>query len=367
MSSELTSHLFNLGFLSIATASLVFVFLAESSRLDPANISRAIVLRLGPLAIVFLLGSTTFALIGAESHSAAVWAVMVTLGLLMFAVACLFSLGLYFLRFTLALVHLDTLATLLDRWPLWLALLAVPVGTLIGAWAKWGGLTTTSVALTGFCAGYFVALLTQRKYLCYGFSQYEEALSATEWYEKLITFVSEAEELYITAITPGFVLPSEFDPISYPVVGQAKSPVRKALFETYFSSASAGLQIKYLFDQPAALKVMQSYRSFGVYERYRKVSQQLLARVMSTGNIEIRYRELEPGSGFRRASVVSDRGVMFSERGTSQKIRHGELVRNKSLSVGTVSRFMQKEHWADATPLTPQTLDSLWDSALVTP
>lgn len=117
MNSEIASRLFNLCFISLSAASLVFVFVAEGIRRDLAGISRAIVLRLGPVAIVSLLIAAAFALVGSQNPSVAQWAIMVTLGLLLFGVACLFSLGLYFMRVTFTLVHLDTMAMLLTAGP----------------------------------------------------------------------------------------------------------------------------------------------------------------------------------------------------------------------------------------------------------
>lgn len=63
---------------------------------------------------------------------------------------------------------------------------------------KWGELTTISIAIIGFGIGYLISLVTQWKYLRYGFSKYEEVLIPEEWYEKLVIFVSEDRELYIT-------------------------------------------------------------------------------------------------------------------------------------------------------------------------
>lgn len=364
MNTDLASHLFNLGFLSIATASLVFVFLAEGSRQSIAGGSRAVPLKLGPLALVFLLASATVALVGAENSSTVELGLRLSLALLLFAVACLFSLALYFLRLTLALVHLDTASNLLDRWPLWLGLLIVPLASLAWGLASSATLSPINSALIGFSVGYLASMASLRKYLQYGFSNYEEALNAPEWYEKLVAFVGESMELYITAITPGFVLPSEFDPVSYPVAGQVKSSVRKNLFETYLAGASAGLRIKFLFDMEETLKVIRIYQHLGLYDRYRKVSEELLNRINSTGNIEIRYRPLEQDSQFRKASVISDRGVMLSERTTLKKIRHGEVIQNQSLASGHITSFLQKDHWAEAIHLTADNLNKLWDSAL---
>ena len=59
------SDLFNFGILSISAASLVFLFSSEASRRDLPGISKPVILRLGPVAIVCLLATAIFSIVAA--------------------------------------------------------------------------------------------------------------------------------------------------------------------------------------------------------------------------------------------------------------------------------------------------------------
>ncbi len=187
------SDLFNLGILSISAASLVFLFSSEASKRDLPGISKPVILRLGPLAIVFLLATAVLAIVAAFQFPLKLYlATYLSFGVLMAASAVLLCISLYFLCVTIVEIKQSWRR---EKWFLvsYVLLFALPpIGILLFTKLHQPLLISTCV---GFFIGYFISLspLGILNYLRFGFGKYEETWTSDEWYKKIIEHVSQME------------------------------------------------------------------------------------------------------------------------------------------------------------------------------
>lgn len=375
MISEL--HLIEVGLLSITAASLVYVFLVESNKDDSMGLiglSRSIIIKLSPPAIFLLLMASLVALAGIGFNNYFYGDFLNSaLGIDLAAIAILFCLGIYILRTMFVMTKFIQSSYFIEgiknqilrlnqqtnretnkakrqtrRIPglfyiIWLLPSLIYLFIYISMSLVSGKFSLlSSMFLLAFAIGNIYCLLFPlRFYIFYGFSNYQEAFSPDEWYIKLVDFVENSKKYYITVATPAFILPTEFDPVKYPLVGASRHPARKKVFEKYFELADSGLEILYLIDLSETKKfITEHYNKPEIFKKYREASLNIFSDVIQNHrNITIKYydkneKDLKTLEHF----LITDIGIIRTEQ-DSFDIKYGQFIRDKLKSMQYLKLF----------------------------
>lgn len=175
-------------------------------------------------------------------------------------------------------------------------------------------------------------------YISYGWKNYYEAFTPAEFYERAKKVHKQSKEVRITSMTPGLILPSEYDPISYPHRDEKGYPERKEYFQVLKEQAEKGLKVKYFFDEEETKNKLKEYIKNGEYE-YLNEGKKILKEFLKTGNVEVRYgKVLDKYKKYVIIGHVEDKKtkelipelIIISERDKEKKkIRRGEFIRDK--------------------------------------